>query len=182
MKTILSRGILAGCTVATLVLILSGWSADPPVKRALDDLHQSDPAIRRRALAFLRMSGVVTLGDAAQVIPLLNDDNEKVRLEAARVLGRTRNPAAIAPLTALARRDAGIRADIVRELRRFRHPAALAALREFLHDPDKSVRTRARKGVESLVWRFPAGATGGEPNNPFYYSQEELFASWLLKR
>jgi hypothetical protein len=106
-------------------------------------------------LAAVPVRGAGKVDELARL--LLEDDSYKVRVQAAQLLGKLADPAAVAPLSrALADSNRTVRWMAVQALARIGNPAAVPALRTLLgREQDGAVRAQAEKALAAL------GGTGG---------------------
>ena len=164
MRTAALRG-LAGLDQQTLMLVLSGFDADPhwSVRAALADLLGSvnpDTAVPRldamlddtdrrvRSAALVSLAALRAPGAAARALQMLESDDPASRLVAARQVGLLRPPGGDDALTrayetSQGGQAAGVRRAIVDAIINYGGDAASGILAEALVDGDWAVRVRA---------------------------------------
>jgi hypothetical protein len=100
---------------------------------------------------------------------LLEDESYKVRVQAAQMIGKLGDPAAVGPLgKALSDQNKTVRWMAVQALARLANPAAAPALKALIaREKDEAVRTQAQKALASLS-RAPGGGTDGKRPGQIY--------------
>jgi hypothetical protein len=100
---------------------------------------------------------------------LLEDESYKVRVQAAQLMGKLGDPAAVGPLgKALSDSNKTVRWMAVQALSRLANPAAVPALKSLLaREKDESVRAQAQKALAALS-TAPGGGTDGKRSGQIY--------------
>jgi hypothetical protein len=100
---------------------------------------------------------------------LLEDESYKVRVQAAQLMGKLGDPAAVQPLgKALSDNNKTVRWMAVQALARLANPAAVPALKALLaRERDESVRAQAQKALAALS-SAPGGTADGKRPNQIY--------------
>ncbi len=137
---------------ARAVALLRRWEARDLFPRIAALIRDPDPGVRQASLQTLDADAQV---DASLILPILEDEDARVRQAAGDLLGRLRDPAVLPGLLArLDSPDTGTRLAALRALGCYADKALVSRFERLLGDPVPDIRAFAAEAL---------GRSGGDP-------------------